>query len=53
MNYCGRQFKHEELEIIRTIVMNNPDVSRYRLSTIGCDLCMMLDSDAKQATEVV
>ena len=45
MKYCGRRFEDSEIESIRTLIAENPHLSRYRLSTIVCEQIKWLRPD--------
>lgn len=37
MRYCARQFAAAEIELIRSLIANEPQMSRYKLSLAVCD----------------
>ena len=37
MRYCARQFAADEMELIRSLIANEPQMNRYRLSLGVCD----------------
>jgi len=45
--YCGRDFFFEELEKIRTLITNNPEFTRAKLSREVCRMFQWLKSDGK------
>jgi hypothetical protein len=45
--YCGRDFSFEELEEIRTLIANNPEFTRAKLSREVCRMFQWLKPDGK------
>ena len=45
--YCGRDFSFEELEEIRTLIANNPEFTRAKLSREVCRRLQWLKPDGK------
>jgi len=45
--YCGRDFSFEELEKIRTLIANNPEFTRAKLSREVCRRLQWLKPDGK------
>jgi hypothetical protein len=43
--YCGRDFSFEELEEIRTLIANNPEFTRAKLSREVCRMFQWLKPD--------
>lgn len=37
MKYCGRQFEPSEVEFIRSLIAEQPGISRYKLSLLTCE----------------
>lgn len=47
IRYCGREFTTEELQQIRTLIKNNPQYNRMRLSKEVCKMFGWLKPDGK------
>ena len=47
IRYCGRDFSFKELEKIRTLIANNPEFTRAKLSREVCRLFQWLKPDGK------
>ena len=47
IRYCGREFTLHELDLIRTLIKNNPQFNRMRLSKEVCRMLQWLKPDGK------
>lgn len=47
IRYCGREFTLHELELIRSLIKNNPQFNRMRLSKEVCSMFQWLKPDSK------
>lgn len=47
IRYCGRDFTPKELDQIRSLIKNNPEFNRTRLSTEVCRIFQWLKPDGK------
>jgi len=47
IRYCGREFTQNELQLIRSLIKNNPQFNRMRLSKEVCERLQWLKPDGK------